>query len=200
MSILDFIILLLVFVVLGLGIFLFFLVTTSDTTVYEGYGSRKAEVPQEQELSDQSYVPVRQFYPNIRFPESELTYSLDEACDRKKEENILTAFSILSSRTVLRFSPVAEGKTPRIRVLCSEVAPAPDQSRHFVAGEGGPNELINISSFYIILQSKISLYRSDRCSEPKIAIHELLHALGFNHTSDPQSIMFPVSSCNQYLN
>src|SRR3989338_9382420 len=106
MSILDFIILLLVFVVLGLGIFLFFLVTTSDTTVYEGYGSRTSESPQGQELSEQSYVPVRQFYPNIRFPESELTYALDEACDRKKEENMLTAFSILSSRTVLRFSPV----------------------------------------------------------------------------------------------
>ncbi|MEK6825675.1 MAG: matrixin family metalloprotease [Nanoarchaeota archaeon] len=199
MKVLDLIILLLFFVVIGLGAFLVFLVTAPDTTVYEGYESRAPEYIQGSDFSEKSFSPVQQFYPNIRFPDSELTYVLDPACDRKKEENILGAFSLLSSRTILRFSPALEGKTPSIRVLCSEVAPAPDQSRHFVAGEGGPNELINISSFYIILQSKISLYRSDRCSQPKIALHELLHALGFNHTSDPESIMYPVSSCSQQL-
>ena len=167
--------------------------------MYEGRG---AFVPNSEGKTPEISRPfgaVEQFYPNIRFPESEITYALDPACDKKKEENILSAFSLLSSKTVLRFSPLLLGKEPRIRVLCSDIAPNSDERGHFVAGEGGPSELINVSAFYVILESKISLYRVDRCPEPKIALHELLHALGFNHTSDPESIMYLVSSCTQQL-
>ncbi len=200
MESIDFIIILLFFVVFGLGIFLVFLVFIPDTTVYEANKNSEQNFKDESlKLSERVFGSVQQFYPNIRFPEKEITYALDPACDTKKEENIITAFSILSAKTVLKFIPEMGKKEPRIRVLCSDISPNSDKRGHFVAGEGGPSELVNVSEYYVILESKISLYRTDSCSEPKVALHEILHALGFNHTSDSQSIMYPISFCNQQL-
>jgi hypothetical protein len=44
---------------------------------------------------------------------------------------------------------------------------------------------------------KVSLFRTDKCEEPQIALHEILHALGFDHNDNPDSIMYPYTSCAQ---
>jgi hypothetical protein len=195
MKFLDFAILFLFFIALSLGIFIAFIIT-SDDSVYEGLSTTKQNTLS---FPDSQSFEVQQFYPNIRFPERDISYALDPSCDGKKEASMLTAFSIISSKTVLRFSLLQDGKQPRIRILCSDIAPEADEKRHFVAGEGGPSELVNVSNFHVIMESKISLYRVDKCPAPQIALHELLHALGFNHTSNPESIMYPVSSCDQEI-
>lgn len=192
MKLLDFAILALFFIVVGLGAFIAFLIT-NDVEVYEGMGT----ISQDTKGTISQSMGAEQFYPNIRFPDTEISYYLDPACDNKKQKNILTAFSIIASKTYLNFYPSPEGEEPRIKVLCSNFVPGTDEKGHFVAGEGGPSELINVSNYYVILESKISLYRADKCPTPQIALHELLHALGFNHSSDPKSVMYPVSSCDQ---
>ena len=49
------------------------------------------------------------------------------------------------------------------------------------------------------MAGKISLYRPENCDKPQVAMHELLHALGFDHNNNEKSIMYPLTSCNQEL-
>jgi len=43
------------------------------------------------------------------------------------------------------------------------------------------------------------LLRKSSCSTPNIAIHELLHALGFKHSSNPENIMYHITQCEQNI-
>ena len=83
--------------------------------------------------------------------------------------------------------------------MCSGNAPEPEKKDHFIAGEGGPTEIINASKYAVMFSGQISLYREETCEQPKIAVHELLHALGFDHNNNENSIMFPVTNCNQQI-
>ncbi len=137
-----------------------------------------------------------QFYPNLRYPDRNIGYFIEAACLDKKEQEIKQAFRLIENFTVLRFhtSPNAT-----LRILCSKIAPEPKTEGHFVAGEGGPTEIINTSRYAVILAGKVSLYRPEKCQQPNIAIHEIFHALGFDHTSDKKSIMYPITECSQQI-
>ncbi|HLF53742.1 MAG TPA: matrixin family metalloprotease, partial [Candidatus Nanoarchaeia archaeon] len=140
---------------------------------------------------------IVQFYPNMRYKDKRISYSLESVCSQKKWENVEEAFSILTERTILSFYHSSDN--PEITVLCSEVSPKSEEKGHFVAGEGGPSEIINTTNFAVILNGRISLYRDEKCDEPNIAIHEILHALGFDHYNNPKSILYPVTGCNQEI-
>jgi len=138
-----------------------------------------------------------QFYPNMRYSDRIITYTIEQACNNQKVTEIEQAFSILSQKTILQFKKAdSDGE---IKFLCSEVAPTSEEKGHFIAGEGGPSKIINSTNFYVVLNGRVSLYRSDKCAEPKVALHETLHALGFDHDSNPESIMYPVTDCNQQI-
>jgi len=143
-----------------------------------------------------------QFYPNMRFANPELKYWFEPSCNLKKIEEVTESLSLLSEETVLEFMPSNENSSD-ILIFCSEM---PDEEvaisqgeKYFIAGEGGPTELINLTRSYLILKGKISLFRDDKCKTPHLALHELLHALGFDHNNNPESIMYPVTDCDQTL-
>lgn len=138
-----------------------------------------------------------QFYNNLRYKDKEIEYKFDKLCDDKKQQDVLRAFSILSNRTDLIFKSFLNES--ELLIYCSEIAPEPDQEDHFIAGEGGPTEIINASRYYVIKSGKISLFRDDKCSKPNIALHEILHALGFDHLPNKESIMYPVTDCRQQI-
>ena len=139
-----------------------------------------------------------QFYPNMRYRQSTITYYVEGACNEKKARDVERAFEILDEKTILSFEKT-DLENAEIRILCSEVAPSTEEQGHFVAGEGGPSQVINTSIYSVILVGKVSLYRSEKCEEPKVALHEILHALGFDHNDNPNSIMYPTTSCDQTL-
>jgi hypothetical protein len=138
----------------------------------------------------------KQFYLRMRFPDRTITYSIDPTCSAEKRSEMLQAFRIIEKDTIVRFVPSGSAE---LLVSCSEVAPPPDSQGHFVAGEGGPYEILNTSSYAIILSARISLYKDESCSTPHIAVHELLHALGFDHNTNPASILYPTLDCRQTL-
>lgn len=145
-----------------------------------------------------NYSESKQFYENMRFPDRVITYHVDEGCSESKKSRAVEAFSILEARTILTF--IGENKRDvQIKVVCSNVSPEPDQEGHFVAGEGGPTRIINTSLYAVILEGKFSLYRDDKCDTSHIALHELLHVLGFDHNNDPGSILYPTLNCDQIL-
>ncbi len=188
MRFVDIILLVLLFVLLWVSAYTFWGVSSIEPTVLDVYSIN---------ISDYRISNNSQFYPNMRYRSKEISYFMENICSEAKKRDVIRSFSILSNRTILRF--YLTDRNPEIRILCSEVAPTPEEENHFVAGEGGPSEIINTSLYAVILSGKVSLYREEKCTEPKIALHEILHALGFDHNSNEKSIMYPVTNCNQEL-
>ena len=135
-----------------------------------------------------------QFYDNMRYPSSRISYRIDE-CTLQKKQDMEMAFEILSNKTILGFYPV--NSEEEISVTCNSKNKI--ESGMFIAGEGGPVNITKTDNFNVILNGKILLIRSSECATPNIGLHELLHALGFNHSSNPNNIMYSISNCEQTL-
>jgi len=133
----------------------------------------------------------------MRFPSNEITYDVSDDCNLDKKSQVAEAFNIIENRTVLDFSHTQNN--PQIQIVCSDLAPEPEFEDHFVAGEGGPTEIINTSLYAVILSGKISLFRDEKCDRPLIALHELFHVLGFDHNNNPNSILFPTLGCEHQI-
>lgn len=190
MRILEGLILFLLVVFLGIGLSILWVsFPTKEPVKYEEFS---ADFKYENGAS-------AQFYPNMRYRDREIDYYIDAGCGEKRRNDTEIAFGILSGETSLRFYPASDERSADIDVLCSDVAPEPEEEGHFVAGEGGPSKVINNSIYNVILNGKVSLYRNDKCDEPKIALHEVLHALGFDHNNNLKSIMYPTTNCEQEL-
>ncbi|MBX4211999.1 matrixin family metalloprotease [Candidatus Pacearchaeota archaeon] len=183
----DFFVFIFLFIALGAGLYVLWLYLPGEAIPY---------APVTQVMSNNGAKGL-QFYPNMRYRDSTITYYIEPACDESKSRSAAASFDILSQRTVLNFIPSSQN--PEIRILCSQIAPGSKEQGHFVAGEGGPSEIINTSSYSVIFTGKVALYRSEKCDTPHIALHEILHALGFDHIQDPHSVMYPITSCDQEL-
>ena len=147
-----------------------------------------------------AYSGSKQFYDNMRFRDKRISYKIEPACSNKKVLEVQEAFSILGSKTILDFYPIFSGSTkPEITIFCSEIEPEPENDGYFVAGEGGPTEVINTSIYGVILSGKVSFFREEKCKNPNIALHEILHVLGFDHNNNPNSILYPTLDCKQEI-
>jgi len=135
-----------------------------------------------------------QFYPNMRFPNKIISYKIYE-CGLKKENDMQDAFEIISEKTSLVFNEIENEE--EISVTCSEKVKMDEGL--FIAGEGGPTKIIQTNLFNVILKGKILLIRDSSCSTPNIAIHELLHVLGFEHSENSNNIMYYTSKCGQTI-
>ena len=70
---------------------------------------------------------------------------------------------------------------------------------YFVAGEGGPTNISSTNDFNVITHGQVLLLRDSDCPTPNVATHELLHALGFAHSTNPNNVMYPVTNCDQTI-
>ena len=185
----DFIAITLLFLILILGLYLLWINLPQEPVQYEEY---RAAI--EQDLPLQS----SQFYPNMRYPDKEISFYLSDSCSQKKKSDFREAVKILEESTILNFVEATQDNA-QIKITCSNISPEPQQEDHFIAGEGGPSLFLNTTKYAIIVSGEVALYRPDTCEIPQIALHELLHALGFDHNSDENSIMYPVTNCGQEL-
>ncbi|MBU2104929.1 MAG: matrixin family metalloprotease [Nanoarchaeota archaeon] len=135
-----------------------------------------------------------QFYNNMRFPYSEIQYKIYD-CPLNKKNSMEDAFRILENKTILSFFPVAEKE--EISITCDSRNKF--DKNLFIAGEGGPTNITKAGNFNVIFSGKILLIRESKCGVPNVELHELLHVLGFDHSSNPQNIMYNLSSCGQTI-
>jgi hypothetical protein len=136
-----------------------------------------------------------QFYPNMRFPSSNISYTISERCTLEKKYNMKDAFGILATSTPLEFFDVPyEGE---ILIDCDSKTRI--EGGMFIAGEGGPTNITSSGNYNVITGGQILLLRNSNCPRPNVAIHELLHVLGFSHTNNPSNIMYNFSSCDQEI-
>ena len=135
-----------------------------------------------------------QFYKNMRFPHPEVSYKIYD-CPLNKKNSMEDAFGILENKTVLSFFPVDSNE--EISVTCDSRNKL--DKNLFIAGEGGPTNITKTENFNVIFSGKILLIRESKCGIPNVELHELLHVLGFDHSSNPQNIMYNLSSCGQTI-
>jgi hypothetical protein len=135
-----------------------------------------------------------QFYENMRYPNNQISYKIYN-CTIEKQNEMEWAFNIISNKTMLRFYPIDNYE--EISIYCQEKNKIKEGM--FIGGEGGPTEIIKSGKFYVINHGNILLIRASECERPNIAIHELLHTLGFDHSKNPNNIMYPILNCKQTI-
>lgn len=135
-----------------------------------------------------------QFYDNLRFSSSRISYRIGD-CSVKRTEDMTGAFSIIANKTILDFYPVYSDE--EIHVTCSNDNRI--EGGLFIAGEGGPTNITQGGFFNLIHEGKILLLKDSDCPKPNIAIHELLHVLGFEHSNNKKNIMYNITNCDQEI-
>jgi hypothetical protein len=183
-----FVMLIVLSVGLGIGMYFLWLNLPAESLEFNPY---------HREVVAQFPTESIQFYPNMRYRDREISYFIESNCSLKKENDARRAFLRIQDATILSFSEMS--LNPEIVVMCSNLEPTSAQENHFIAGEGGPVQIINSTKYAIISAGMVSLYRAESCPEPQIATHEILHALGFDHNSNIKSLMYPVTECDQIL-
>lgn len=136
-----------------------------------------------------------QFYKNMRFPTTNITYFIDNSCSIKKSQDMRDAFNIIENLTPLNF--ISSRLIPRINIACNETNRY--EKGMFIAGEGGPSRIVRSGEYNVILSGTILLIEDSDCERPNVAIHELLHVLGFQHSSNPNNIMYNFTKCSQII-
>lgn len=145
-------------------------------------------------LSNLDYINM-QFYENMRYQDKEISYHIYNECSLKKKNGMETAFDTISNLTVIEFYPVLYGE--EISVRCSDDYVV--EGNMFIGGEGGVTNVTIVDGFHVIFNGEILLIRDSECQTPNIAIHELLHSLGFNHSENSHNIMYETTSCKQII-
>ncbi len=135
-----------------------------------------------------------QFYPNMRFPDSDLSYKISD-CPLQKIDDMEFAFDIMENLTSLRFNQVSNNE--EISITCEEKIKI--NNRLFIAGEGGPTNITKAGDFYVIFNGEILLIRESECPKPNVALHELFHVLGFEHSINQENIMYNITNCDQTI-
>lgn len=135
-----------------------------------------------------------QFYENMRYPSQDISYKI-QGCTLQKTDEMKKSFEIIENLTVLNFYPLISNE--EISITCDSKIKF--EGDLFIAGEGGPINITRAGYFNVIQQGAITLIRESKCENPNIGIHELLHALGFDHSENPNNIMYPVSKCSQTI-
>ena len=135
-----------------------------------------------------------QFYENMRFPNKRISYRIFD-CTLQKEDEMEYAFDIISTTSILDFYPVQINE--EISITCDSKNKI--EEGLFIAGEGGPTNITQAGEFNVIFHGSVLLLRESNCERPNIAIHELLHVLGFKHSTNRNNIMYYLSKCNQVI-
>lgn len=139
-------------------------------------------------------VTNMQFYPNMRFPEKTISYKISE-CTLEKQNNMEHAFEIISNKTILSFQPTQINE--EISVTCDSKNRI--EGDFPIAGEGGPTNITKTNLFSVVTYGQILLIKDSECKNPNVAIHELLHVLGFKHSENKENIMYFLSVCEQEI-
>ncbi len=133
-----------------------------------------------------------QFYENMRYQSPNISYRID-SCPLAREDEMKRAFDFLEINTILNFYEV--NSKEEISVTCEDSVKG--ERGLFIAGEGGVTNVTITENFNVIFNGKVSLLRESKCPNPIVGTHELLHALGFDHSDNPNNMMYPTVKCKQ---
>ncbi len=143
---------------------------------------------------------VKQFYSNMRFANNKLSYKIDDLCDDDKVERVKEAFDIIRDRTGIISFYLSTGNVD-VEVSCINEMHSAEDIGSYIAGEGGGGFYVPTERYAILENRTIKLYDSNtKCNWPIVELHELAHVLGFDHSANEESLMYPIlQNCKQKL-
>lgn len=160
----------------------------------------KIVLPEDNSSLENATEKLEMFYPNMRFVQNSLDFGFAGECTPDKKERVYEAFEIISRETkILSFKESLTN--PIIIIFCNEVEKETTENT-FIAGEGGPEKVLNSTLYPLIGGGKVYLYgtkKDSNCEYPVVEIHELMHVFGFNHITNKSSILYPYLDCEQKL-
>ncbi|MEK6844778.1 MAG: M12 family metallopeptidase [Nanoarchaeota archaeon] len=178
-------------------IFLIFIVSMLWISWFTGFKDVQLSKPriQDSNFSMNLTSDNMQFYENLRYSDSKISYRISDKCTLQKKADGERAFEILENKTVLDFYNVASNE--EILITCESRQKIKED--YFIAGEGGPVNISRAGQFNVIHAGQVLLIRQSECANPNIALHEILHALGFGHSVNQNNIMYEISECSQTI-
>jgi len=145
-----------------------------------------------------NYGATPVFSESLRFNHDDISFNIEESCSNKRATSMREAFQIFEDKMgIITFNEIGDNSAD-ISVGCSDDFIELGENL-FAAGEGGPINITNTSNFKTIQKGKIFLYEDQRCERPLVELHELSHVFGFDHSLDPNNIMYNVSICGQRI-
>jgi len=187
--------------------FLSILVLAFGSIVFIGFFYDSPDVAQSPLLSENSSENLviiddesLLLYDSVRFISPNISYFIDDSCLNGKVNDINKAFEIISEETILDFYRVPENGEIKINCFDKELGEGEFYHDDFhLVGTASPTNVLNTSKYFVIFEGKVNLYGSEDCEEPIYAIHEIFHVLGFKHSNNRESILYPVLYCDQKI-
>ena len=135
---------------------------------------------------------IKQLSENLSFKSNNISYSFSQNCSVNQISRLEAAMKIIEAKVgLLNFYQTNETKNlPDIMVECLS-----SNNNNSKLGEGGPTLIAG----WEILEGQVIFYNNSEldCNLPVVELHELLHVLGFIHTTKDSSIMYPIAWCGQ---
>ena len=134
-------------------------------------------------LDEDGYNRSEMSVPNSKWSHTNLTYKINEKCSDVQTSSIDLAFYYIEQNTSLNFLEVPIISSSDITLDC----PSPLDN-----GMLGLSLIIPYPRLHdvIIYKSYIWFYGEHKVCPDKIAMHEILHSLGFDHNKNDKSILY----------
>lgn len=147
-----------------------------------------------------AYAPVQ--LSNPRWQSLPINVYINNDTCSLQNDRILTALNIWETQTVIKFKLTEDSSCNNcIFMNCSgEDAANQSISGGYVYTSLGDAQITGYhpyQNFNIITNAVVNVYRTaGDCITPIRIIHEIGHALGFAHTTDPKDIMYQYEDCS----
>jgi hypothetical protein len=148
------------------------------------------------------YTTTPLLFPNIRWAKMPISvYTVTENCSSAQISEASNAMKIWEEKTNGTVSFVSgQSSNADVTVDCLKDSSSIREGRKIVrkVGEGGPSSVFDTGLFNLTVKGKIYLFTSSvGCDRPIIAMHEMGHVLGLDHSENPNSVMYEYEECNQ---
>ena len=192
----------LLFLILASAYFLFFLKQARTVVpIINEINSTLTAITTTTKLS-RTYSESPLLFPRMRWAKMPLSVYVEvTSCSAEEAQEVTTAEKIWKEKTngIIYFIDSTSNNSDVI-VSCLKDSSSIREGRRIIrkVGEGGPSSVYDTGLFNLSTKGKIFLFTSTvGCDRPIIAMHEIGHVLGLDHSENPDSVMYEYEECNQ---